>query len=77
MIELSSRLDNEITYQGIADILGHGSLKMLNEHYAKWIKGKSKKIRRSLNIYESEKSLGDTLGDSSKNNDFSSFKESA
>ena len=27
MIELSSKEDNEITQQGIADTLGHGSLK--------------------------------------------------
>jgi len=67
MIELSSREDNEITYQGIADMLGHGSLKMLNEHYAKWIKGKSKKINRSMNIYGTENRLGDT----NKNNDLS------
>jgi len=71
MIELSSREDNEITYQGIADMLGHGSLKMLNEHYAKWIKGKSKKINRSMNIYGTENRLGDTLGDTNKNNDLS------
>ena len=77
MIELSSRPDNEITYQGIADMLGHGSLKMLNEHYAKWIKGRSKKISRSLNIYGEQRSLGDTLGDSSENDNFSSLLISA
>ena len=71
MIELSSRLDNEITYQGIADILGHGSLKMLHEHYAKWIKGKSKKINRSMDIYGASNELGDTLGDTNENSDFS------
>ena len=71
MIELSSRLDNEITYQGIADILGHGSLKMLHEHYAKWIKGKSKKINRSMDIYGASNELGDTLGDTDKKSDFS------
>ncbi len=67
MIELSSRQDNEITYQGIADILGHGSLKMLHEHYAKWIKGKSKKINRSMDIYGASNELGDT----NENSDFS------
>ncbi len=77
MIELSVDKGNEITYQGIADMLGHGSLKMLNEHYAKWIKGKSKKISRSLNIYGEQKSQGDTWGDTSKNNDFSSLLISA
>lgn len=77
MIELSSREDNEITYQGIADMLGHGSLKMLHEHYAKWIKGKSKKINRSMNIYDSQNELGDTLGDTNKNSDFSSSLVSA
>ena len=71
MIELSSQEDNEITYQGIADMLGHGSLKMLNEHYGKWIKGMSKKINRSMNIYGTENESGDTLGDTSKNSDFS------
>ena len=71
MIELSSRADNEITFQGIADMLGHGSLKMIQEHYAKWIKGQSKKISRSINIYETENELGDTLGDTTENSDFS------
>jgi hypothetical protein len=32
-----------LTHQAIADMLGHGSLKMLQEHYAKWIKGALKK----------------------------------
>lgn len=77
MIELSSRDDNEITYQGIADMLGHGSLKMLHEHYAKWIKGKSKKINRSMNIYGTENELGDTLGDTNENSNFSEFLISA
>ena len=54
MIELSSSSNNNITFQGIADILGHGSLKMIQEHYAKWIKGKSKKINLSLDIYNDD-----------------------
>jgi len=48
-------------------MLGHGSLKMIQEHYAKWIKGQSKKISRSINIYETENELGDTT----ENSDFS------
>jgi len=71
MIELIPYSEGKITYQGIADMLGHGSLKMLNEHYAKWIKGQSKKINRSIDIYSIENKLGDTLGDTSKNSDFS------
>jgi len=77
MIELSSKDNNDITHQGIADMLGHGSLKMLHEHYAKWIKGTSKKINRSMNIYGSSNILGDTLGDTNKNNDFSIISKSA
>lgn len=77
MIELSSKEDNDITHQGIADMLGHGSLKMIHEHYAKWIQGKSKRISRSMNIYSSSNSTSDTLGDTSKNNDYSMFSISA
>jgi len=50
MIEMMSVNEN-ITFQVIAEILGHGSLKMLQEHYAKWIKGHTKKIDRSFNVY--------------------------
>jgi len=49
------------TMQEIANILGHGSLKMLNEHYAKWISGKALGANRAINLF------GDTLGDTSKN----------
>lgn len=77
MIELMPLYDGKITFQGIADMLGHGSLKMLQEHYAKWIKGQSKKVNRSMNIYEAENDLGDTLGDTNKKSDFSEFPISA
>jgi integrase len=77
MIELMPLSNGKITFQGIADMLGHGSLKMLHEHYAKWIKGQSKTISHSVDIYSNENELGDTLGDTSKNCDFSKFLKSA
>jgi len=55
------------TLQEIASLLGHGSLKMLIEHYAKWIKDKALQADKKVNLY------GDTLGDTNnivKANDF-------
>jgi integrase len=49
------------TMQEIANILGHGSLKMLNEHYAKWTQGKALGADRSIKLFS------DTYGDTSKN----------
>jgi integrase len=77
MIELMPLSNGKITFQGIADMLGHGSLKMLNEHYAKWIKGQSKTISQSMDIYSSRNELGDTLGDTNKNCNSSEFSISA
>ena len=45
------------TMQEIANLLGHGSLKMLIEHYAKWVGGKALEANTKINLY------GDTLGD--------------
>ena len=73
MIQLMPYSNGRITFQGIADILGHGSLKMLHEHYAKWIKGQSEKINRSLDIYDSGDGLSDTLGDTDKNSSFNNI----
>ena len=55
------------TLQEIASLLGHSSLKMLIEHYAKWIKDKALQADKKINLY------GDTLGDTNnivKANDF-------
>ena len=43
---------NQLTFQEIADILGHNSLKMLFEHYAKWIKGKGIKVKANINLFQ-------------------------
>lgn len=40
------------TPQQIANILGHGSLKMLLEHYAKWLKDKAMYANTSINLFE-------------------------
>ena len=48
------------TMQEIANILGHGSLQMLINHYAKWLKGKAIQADRNINLF------GDTLGDTNK-----------
>lgn len=42
---------NNFTLQEIADILGHSSLKMLIEHYAKWIKGKGLYADTTVDLY--------------------------
>jgi integrase len=39
------------TLQEIASILGHNSLQMLINHYAKWIGNKGVSVDRSINIY--------------------------
>jgi len=44
---------NAFTPQQIANILGHSDLKMLFEHYAKWIKDKAIDADTSINLYES------------------------
>lgn len=41
------------TPQQIANILGHSDLKMLFEHYAKWLKDKAIDANTSINLYES------------------------
>jgi len=48
------------TMQEIANILGHGSLQMLVNHYAKWLKGKAIQADRKINLF------GDTSSDSYK-----------
>jgi integrase len=48
------------TMQEIANILGHGSLQMLVNHYAKWLKGKAIQADRNINLFS------DTLGDTCK-----------
>ncbi len=48
------------TMQEIANILGHSSLQMLINHYAKWLKGKAVQADRNINLF------GDTLGDTNK-----------
>ncbi len=45
------------TMQQVADILGHGSLKMVMEVYAKYVKNKGIKADKTINLF------GDTLGD--------------
>ena len=47
------------TMQEIANLLGHGSLKMLIEHYAKWVSGKALEANTKVNLY------GDILSDTS------------
>ena len=42
---------NAFTPQQIANILGHSDLKMLFEHYAKWIKNKAIDANTSINLY--------------------------
>ena len=42
---------NAFTPQQIANILGHSDLKMLFEHYAKWIKDKAIHADISINLY--------------------------
>ena len=44
---------NAFTPQQIANILGHSDLKMLFEHYAKWLKDKAIDADTSINLYES------------------------
>lgn len=44
---------NAFTPQQIANILGHSDLKMLFEHYAKWLKNKAIDANTSINLYES------------------------
>jgi len=62
---VSALESNAFTNQAIANILGHGSLAMLHNHYAKWIKGKALSADRNIDIF------GDTFGDTSKNDIFS------
>lgn len=64
---VSSIESKDFTMQEIASLLGHGSLKMLIEVYAKWIGDKALKVDKKINLY------GDTLGDTNnivKANDF-------
>lgn len=42
---------NAFTMQEIADTLGHNSLKMLIDHYAKWIKGKALDIDTTIDLF--------------------------
>lgn len=42
---------NTFTMQEIADTLGHNSLKMLIDHYAKWIKGKALDIDTTIDLF--------------------------
>ena len=42
---------NAFTMQEIADILGHNSLKMLIDHYAKWVKGKARDIDTTIDLF--------------------------
>ena len=44
---------NAFTPQQIANILGHSDLKMLFEHYAKWLKDKAIDADTSINLYGS------------------------
>ena len=53
--------------QEIVNLLGHGSLKMLIDHYAKWIGTKALGVNTKVNLY------GDTSGDTCKNLNFWSF----
>lgn len=50
---------NAFTPQQIANILGHSDLKMLFEHYAKWIKDKAIDANTSINLY-GDYTLSDT-----------------
>ena len=49
------------TIQEIANLLGHDSVKMLIEHYAKWVGEKALEANAKVNLY------GDTLGDTNDN----------
>ena len=51
------------TMQEIADMLGHSSLKMLIEHYAKYIKGKGLNANTKIDLFGSQEV--DTLVDTS------------
>jgi len=64
---VSSIESKDFTMQEIASLLGHGSLKMLIEVYAKWIGDKALKVDKKINLY------GDTLGDTDNNSNLYSF----
>jgi integrase len=48
--------------QEIANLLGHGSLQMLINHYAKWLKNKALNADKNVDLF----GLSDTFGDTSK-----------
>ena len=50
------------TMQEVANLLGHGSLQMLINHYAKWLKNKALNADKTIDLF----GLSDTLGDTSK-----------
>jgi len=52
----------EFTMQEVADILGHSSLKMLIEHYAKWIRGKGLNANISIDLFSDK--VGTLVGTS-------------
>jgi integrase len=60
--------------QEIADVLGHGSLRMLINHYAKWVKGNAVKVDPTIDIYskagDDKNDLSYSLSYSSKNRGF-------
>jgi len=63
------------TPQEIADILGHANLRMLIQHYAKWIKGSAAQVDPTINIYskagdECANDLSYSLSYSGKNRGF-------
>ncbi len=46
-----------LTFQELANFLGHGSLQMILNHYAKWIGGKAMSANKNIRLF------GDHLGD--------------
>jgi len=46
-------MQNFALYLTIVNILGHSDLKMLFEHYAKWLKDKAIDTDTSINLYKS------------------------
>ena len=48
-------MSKKFTLQEIANILGHATLRMLIQHYAKWIEGAAADVDANISIYESKK----------------------
>ncbi|MEA3522080.1 MAG: tyrosine-type recombinase/integrase, partial [Campylobacterota bacterium] len=62
-------LDNRrVKKSAIANMLGHSSTRMIDEHYAKWTEDRAMELDTDIELF------GDTFGDTSRNEPFSNNK---